>query len=193
MNKAIKIIVGVMVVLGLVSVIFLVVFKKKSATVATSASKTQNQNLPIGTGTGVNVPTNANSSAANAQVNQAKPPAPAHAVSSNPTATLPVLNSGIKTKNALLTTQWQQCKGKTMAANTNFLWNVQINEGIPAGGTYAKGNLNGDATLPVRVIISANSTIKDKISQMLAVGKTAFLRGTCTGVATDGSVILQAF
>jgi hypothetical protein len=89
--------------------------------------------------------------------------------------------------------QWQKCLSKTMPSSLNLFWNVKITEAIPAGGTYAKGMLNGDATLPVHVTLKADSSILAKIKGMLIVGKTAFLRGSCVEVAADGSVVLQAF
>jgi len=70
---------------------------------------------------------------------------------------------------------------------------LQIAEGIPVGGTYAKGNLFGDAAFPIHVIVKNDSAIAAKIKAMLVVGKATFLRGTCTDVATDGAVVLQAF
>ncbi|MDD5397385.1 MAG: hypothetical protein PHW24_05035, partial [Candidatus Moranbacteria bacterium] len=96
-------------------------------------------------------------------------------------------------RKTLVRSQWSQCKAKTLPATTNLLWNVQITEGIPAKGTYAKGNLDSDAAFPVHVIIKSDSQIVDKIKAMLAPGKTAFLRGNCTEVSTDGSVVIQAF
>jgi hypothetical protein len=89
--------------------------------------------------------------------------------------------------------QWNQCKSKTMAVSQNLFWKVVITEGIPLGGTYAKGSLEGNSQQPVRVIIKSDSQLLDKIKTMLAPGKTAFLRGNCTGLTDDGAVILQAF
>ena len=89
--------------------------------------------------------------------------------------------------------QWQQCKNKTMVAGTTLFWNMQISEAIPVGGTYAKGTLDNDAALPVHVIIKSGSQITGTIRNMLVVGKEPVIRGTCTDVATDGSVVLEAF
>jgi len=93
----------------------------------------------------------------------------------------------------LSSSQWQQCKNKTMAAGTTLFWNVQISEAIPAGGTYAKGTLDNDVAFPVQITIKSGIQDADKIKQLLIVGKIPLLRGTCTDVATDGSVVLQAF
>jgi len=96
-------------------------------------------------------------------------------------------------RKALIRKQWMDCKAAKINANVNLLWNVQIYEGIPAGGTYAKGLLDSDQLFPVRVIIKSGSQIAAKIKQMLVPQKIAFLRGNCTGITTDGAVILQAF
>lgn len=89
--------------------------------------------------------------------------------------------------------QWEQCKNATMTAGTKLLWKVQITEAIPVGGTYAKGFLENDQTLPVHVVIKKDSQIIDKIKSMLAVGNEALLRGSCLQVANDGIVVLEAF
>ena len=96
-------------------------------------------------------------------------------------------------KKELTSSQWQQCKNNTMAANTTLFWNVQISEGIPVGGTYAKGTLNNDAAFPVQITIKSGSQLTGEIKNVLVVGKSPNIRGTCKDVAADGSVVLEAF
>ncbi|KKQ52009.1 MAG: hypothetical protein US70_C0012G0017 [Parcubacteria group bacterium GW2011_GWD2_38_11] len=169
MDKRIKIVLGVVIFLGVVSGVFLLFAKKKPATVA--APKTI---------------------AASAEVKPLKPVASTqnNAVAPKKTTTPQVTS---EQRKKAIRSQWEQCKGKTMAGGTNLFWTVKILEGIPVGGTYAKGNLDGDVAYPVRVIIKSDSQIIDKIKAMLVVEKSAFLRGTCTEVGPDGSVVLQAF
>lgn len=172
MNIGIKIFVGVVVFLGVVSGIFLLTAKKKPTT-------TQVKNAPV-------------AQTQKPAVQTPKTPAvqtPVPAKTEKPVAS----QESIQARKALVRSQWNDCKAKTIPTETKLLWSVQITEGIPVGGTYAKGNLDGDTAFPVRVIIKSDSEIAEKIKLMLIVGKTAFLRGTCTDSATDGSVILQAF
>jgi len=53
--------------------------------------------------------------------------------------------------------------------------------------------LDNDVAFPVQITIKSGIQDADKIKQLLVVGKIPLLRGTCTDVATDGSVVLQAF
>ncbi|HEX8974497.1 MAG TPA: hypothetical protein VF817_03355 [Patescibacteria group bacterium] len=173
MSKGLKILLGVMIFLAVLSAIFLLTSKKKPASAVTQTQKT--------------------ATAANAKPNKVATP------SGPSTQTFPQTNPAQAPQQvavdhkALIRSQWTQCKNKTMQQNTNLFWNVQIFEAIPQGGTYAKGNLDSDSAYSVHVIIKSDSQIKDKINQMLQVGKMAFVRGNCTDVATDGSVVLQAF
>jgi TorA maturation chaperone TorD len=107
------------------------------------------------------------------------------------TAEKKVLNA--EKNQTVLQNQWRKCKSKTMEANSTLFWNVQISEAIPAGGTYAKGTLENDLAFPVHVIIKNGAKYVDKINEALTVGKMANVRGTCTDVASDGSVVFQAF
>lgn len=170
-NKGFKIFAGVMVFFGVLSLIFLLTAKKKPQT--TPAQKTvqaTSQNVPKTSATSQNIP---------------KTPA----VVKTPTPKTTLSEADIQKRKD----QWQQCKDKTMVAGTTLIWNVQIAEGIPTGGTYAKGLLNNEAAFPVHVIIKSDSTIADKIKNVLVVGKTPNIRGTCKEMATDGSVVLEAF
>ena len=161
MNKALKIFVGIVALLGFLSVIFLMTAKKKS--------------LPINTAKKISAP---------AMPSQVTAPA---------VPTSQVSQISVQNQKALVSSQWQQCETKAIDAGKNLFWNVGITEAVPAGGTYAKGNLENNPAQPVHIIVKPTSTVADKINQMLVVGKTAFLRGNCTDVATDGSVVLQVF
>lgn len=178
MSKALKIFVGVVVFLGILSGAFVLFANKKKpqTTDKVKISQTQNKTAspvqkvseaPVATST-PNTNTNANTEAQTSQDN-------------------------IQKRKTLIRLQWTQCKEKTLPASTNLFWNVQIIEGIPAGGTYAKGSLDNDPAYPVRVIIKSDSQDIEKIKGKLIVGKVAFLKGACADVALDGSVILQAF
>lgn len=160
MHKAIKIFVGVVVFLGIISGIFLLTAKKKTA--AVEPSKT-------------------------AQSKMQATPTPKKVAPAKPKA------QDAQERRNLAAFQWQQCKDKTSPAQANLIWDVQIIEGIPEGGTYAKGMLNNDATLPVRVIVKPDSQNVEKIKSLLIVGKIQLLRGNCADVAPDGAVVFQAF
>lgn len=96
-------------------------------------------------------------------------------------------------RKKLAVSDWQKCKEKTLASDSGLIWGIQISEGIPVGGTYAKGVLNNDGNFPVRVIIKSDSPNAEKIKSLLVVGKMPLLRGNCTDVAPDGAVVFQAF
>ena len=166
MNKGIKIVMGVVVFLGILSGAFLLFAKKKTVAPVVAPKTVQ----------------------ATAQVKS--PSSPQQNKTAVPKEVSP---EKIAERKALLRTQWTQCKDRTITANASLLWNVQITEGIPAGGTYAKGNLDNDSNFPVRVIVRPDSQNIEKIKALLVVGKMAILKGTCTEVATDGAVVLQAF
>lgn len=167
MNKGIKIFVGSVIFLGILSGIFLLTAKKKTVIAPVKKSSTAQIQKPV--------------------VETPKTQVPAKTV--KPAAT----QESIQARKALVASQWTQCKDKKMPMETKLLWTVQVTEEIPVNGTYAKGNLDGDVAHPVHVIIKSDSQIVEKIKTMLVVDKTAFLRGTCTDIATDGSVVLEAF
>lgn len=171
MNKGLKIFVWVVAILGLLSLIFLMTSKKKpTVTTARPSQKTATK-------------------VANPQPVQAAPKVEAQV----PAQTSAQAQAAADARKKLIRDQWTLCKAKTLASNTNLFWNIQISEAIPQGGTYAKGNLDNDPAYPVHVIIKSDAQNPDQIKARLAVGKVAFVRGTCTDVATDGSVVLQAF
>ena len=173
MSKGIKIFLGVLILLSILSGAFLLFAKKRPAASPTTQVK---KSAPVVKNSTVTTPI-----VNNASKNK---PAPTKVAT-------PIVNTQDKTK--LAATQWAQCKAKTLTLTTELMWNVQITEGIPTKGTYAKGNLNGDKALPVHVIVKADSKIADKVKLMLVVGKNAILRGNCTEIATDGAVVVQAF
>lgn len=168
MGRGLKIFVGVVVFLGILSGIFLLTAKKKPT--AKPVSKTQ---------------TSAQTTAPKTVDAQQGSPAAGGVKAEK--------SSGSQTVSEVSKSQWTECKNKTMATDKNLFWGVQIFEAIPAGGTYAKGNLNDNPEFPVRVIIKSDSANQEKIKGSLVVGKKAFLRGNCTAVADDGAVVLQAF
>lgn len=174
MDKRIKIVLVVVVFLGILSGIFLF-FAKKQAPIA-EAPKTIQATSEVKTLT----------PAATSQDKSLQSP-------EAQTPTKSAQSAQIAEKKMALKAQWSQCKAKTLPADTNLFWSVQITEGIPAGGTYAKGSLNRDESFPVQVIIKKDIETADKIKASLVVGKMVFLRGTCAGLAADGSVVLQAF
>ena len=93
----------------------------------------------------------------------------------------------------LSSSQWQQCKNKSMAAGTTLFWNVQISEASSFGGYYAKGLLNNDSAYTVHITIKLDAQNPDQIKQKIIVGNVVLLRGNCVGIETDGSVMLEAF
>lgn len=166
MNKALKIFIWVVVILGVLAGIFLLTAKKKpQVKTPTKVSQTIQQAAPV-----------------------SKP-----VVTPKTTVPAPATTSTAEQRKALIRSQWTQCKNKTLTGETNLFWNVNIIESIPTGGTYAKGNLDNDSVYPVHVIIKSDSQNAEKIKAMLVVGKTAFLRGTCNDVAVDNAVVLQVF
>lgn len=183
MSKGLKIFVGVVVSFGILSGIFLLIAKKKNSTAAkTTQVKTlpqaKNQTLPA-----KKTPATPSSalpaSTPDLSNKTEQPPTSSQTVAQDP--------------KAAAKSQWTGCKNKTNTAGTNLFWPVQVFEGIPIGGTYAKGNLNGDSSAPVRVIVKKDSQNSEAIKAALVVGKSAVLRGTCTSVAADGAVVFEAF
>ncbi|KKQ61871.1 MAG: hypothetical protein UT03_C0004G0004 [Candidatus Moranbacteria bacterium GW2011_GWD2_38_7] len=168
MNTGLKIFIGVVAFLGFLSVIFLATAKNKNEI---PKVRLQKQSIPV----------------------SSQPTVVTPAVVSNNDKKTADVKDGEQDKSIYIRWQWNQCKNGSIAIGTKLLWNLQITEGIPAGGTYAKGFLDNDQSFPVRVTLKSDSQFLDKIKAMLIVGKTATLRGTCTEVASDGSVILQAF
>lgn len=154
MSRGLKIFAGIMVFLGVLSLIFLLTVKKK--TPVAKIKQTVQKSAPV----------------KKVAVKQAAPN---------------------KADAQKMKDQWQQCKNKSMVAGTTLFWKAQISEAIPAGGTYAKGALVNNADFPVHVIIKSGSQITGAIRNMLVVGKSPIIRGTCTDVAADGAVVLEAF
>ncbi|EKE20364.1 MAG: hypothetical protein ACD_8C00012G0004 [uncultured bacterium] len=176
MSIGTKIFLGVVIFFGVVSGIFLLVAKKKPTEVKNPQAaqvekpKTQvSKNVPLMDGKVIQK---------QEAVNVQKPQAP---------------KTDAEQMKDLVRSQWTSCRNKTIPAQTKLMWPLQITEGIPAGGTYAKGYLDGDLTFPVRVIIESDSPLIEKIKARLIVGNKTILRGICKDVAPDGSVILQVF
>lgn len=184
MSKRLKIILGIIIFFAVMGGVYLLIAKKKTTPVATSKTvQSSAQVKPL------NQALSSQSSVVAPKVT-AKKKKPATTVATSKTTTTATTTQARKT---LIRSQWNQCKAKTMPLTTNLFWNVQISQAIPAGGTYAKGNLDNDIAFPVRVIVKTDSQITARIKSMLVVGKSAFLRGNCTDFATDGSVVLQVF
>ncbi|MEI7890980.1 MAG: hypothetical protein WCI36_03335 [bacterium] len=191
MDKTIKIGLIAVVVLGLVSGAFLF-FGRKKAPAPLPAKKVQ-ATAPINSSSltpAEQKPTTLPSQAANAGTPTPSTTAP---VAKPAVSKAPVAASKDDARKKIVTSQWAQCAGKTMPATTNLIWSIKILEGIPVGGTYAKGTLNGDAGFPVQITIKKTSTIVDKIKAMLVTDKMAFLRGTCGGFSASGAVMLEVF
>jgi hypothetical protein len=189
MQKGVKIFLGIVIGLAVLSGVFLLVAKKKTPTAPTT--QTQKATPDVKNSTVTPSTNNINSQLPQAVAPQKTTPS-VSVPKTKPLIAKPLIVSA-QDRKALIRSQWTQCKAKTFSATTNLMWNVQITEGIPAKGTYAKGKLDGDTAFPVHVIIKTSSTIAGKIKTMLVVGKNAFLRGTCTDVATDGAVVVQVF
>lgn len=177
MNKGIKIFVGVVVFLGILSGVFLLFAKNKNQT-SSGAQNIQVQKKPVPVPKNSTVVPDLNKTTSLPESTPLKTKEPEKKVSD---------------RKVVIRAEWTKCKAKTLSAETKLLWNVQITEEIPAGGTYAKGNLDNDTSFPVRVIIKPGIQTVEKVKSMLVLGKMAFLRGTCTDVAPDGSVVLQVF
>jgi hypothetical protein len=170
MDRKIKLAVSVIAFFGILSVIFLLTAKKPT-TVASDATKTQ-----------TNQSTSATKNTTAQQIaGQAK--------KSTVSGTSSAVAESSEASKAKTRSQWQQCKDKTILAGTTLYWKIQISETIP----YAKGVLNNEDAYPVRVTIKSGVSTADKINKLLVVGKLASLRGTCTDVTADGTVIFQAF
>jgi len=163
MSRGLKIFACVMVFFGVLSLIFLLTAKKKTPTVS-------------GQQTSQTVKKTAPVKKVSDIINQNKKQAEL-----------------LQAKKTLVRGQWQQCKDKAMAVGKNLFWTIQISEGIPAGGIYARGNLDNNNTYPVRVIIKPGIQNTDKINAMLTVGKASVFRGICTDVAPDGAVVFEAY
>ena len=195
MDKRIKIALGVIIFLAILSGAFLL-FAKKSNTANTANSAVQKKVAPAvknstvapvgGSGAVKKLESSPTSTSTQSGLPQTSTQSAASISSSSPS------KSPVSPKLSV-NSQWSQCKAKTLAANTDLFWSVKVTEAIPLKGTYAKGNLIGDVKMPVHIIVRSDSKIADKIKAMLVVGKTAFLRGTCSEVAADGSVVFQAF
>lgn len=166
MGRGLKIFVSIMVLLGVFSLIFLFTAKKKTQTMNVNKTNQAGQKKA----TIKKVPAQKNN-------NQNQNQAPTKAEVAKITAI----------------SQWQKCNDKTIAKGTTLFWSVKITEAIPAGGTYAKGFLYDDAKYPVRVVIKSGIPIVDKIKERLTVGNMASLRGACTEIAPDGSVVFEVF
>jgi hypothetical protein len=194
MDRRIKIVLIVAIFLAIVSGIFLLFGRRQPTKVA--APKTVNASAKVKSLTPVSAPVAAPAAKTPSGLPSATPGAKMPTTTTPGSSTAPGATPApvsAQDRKTLMRNQWTTCKDKTIAAGTSLLWSVQITEAIPPKGTYAKGNLDNDTAFPVHVIIKASSTIKDKINAMLVVGKNALLRGTCTSVATDGSVVLEAF
>lgn len=193
MDKTIKIGLIVVVILGIISGAFLFFGRKKApaplpakkvqATAPISSSsltptEQKPTTLPSQTNTSMAAPASTNTTAPAAKPAMAK---------------APVAAAKDDARKKIVASQWAQCAGKTMPATTNLIWSIKILEGIPVGGTYAKGNLNSDAGFPVQITIKKTSKMVDKIKAMLVADKMAFLRGTCSGVSASGAVLLEVF
>ncbi|HOW60353.1 MAG TPA: DUF333 domain-containing protein [Candidatus Moranbacteria bacterium] len=89
--------------------------------------------------------------------------------------------------------QWQQCKSKTITADTILSWNIKISDTNSFGGYYAKGFLNSNPVYPVHVIVKLDVQNLDQIKQRIIPGEIVALKGQCTGIETDGSIIFEVF
>lgn len=204
MDKTIKIFAGIMITLGALSGIFLLTAKKK-----TSDVNVPNQNKVTKTSEPIKqnqVPNEAQSASQIGQLpvldkieepavtnqqlpNQSVETKNDQAVQTGPqTAPKQTLDQ----KKQQMMSQWEKCKSSNIASGEKLTWIVKITEGIPMGGTYAKGYLE-QQSYPVQITISSESEISSKINELLTPGKNAILRVTCKGVATDGSVMVQAY
>lgn len=173
MPKSLKILIIIAIVLAVISGIFLLTAKKKTSTASLVQNSAPSQPIDAGIqGTS------------------------AQKLASSSGAKLPIAPGNQKTKKDLkkfVADEWHKCKDRTLSPSSNMFWKVKITEGIPAGGTYAKGLLMDDSLYPVHVVIKSDSKIVDKLKQMLVVGNNSILRINCTDVASDGSVVVQAF
>jgi len=190
MNLKIKIFVGVMVFLGLLSGAFLLFAKKKTATSATAQNSTTDQKansktnaVPMAGGLGAN-------NIEQGAVENKKLPAKKKATPAETGA-----SSGTQTMAEKMKSDWQLCNQGKMPAGKELVWELAISEGIPAGGTYAKGIIKDQAMMPVRIMLKAglSSTDAEKIKVRLTAGKSTILRGACLATAPDGSASFETF
>ena len=114
MDTKIKIVLGFVIFLGVVSGAFLLFAKKKPAPVAV-APKTIQASAEV---------KSLNPAVSNPNQNKTIEPKKA-----------PIAQETSEERKKLVRSQWEQCKNKTMTPSTNLFWSVQITEGIPTGGT----------------------------------------------------------
>ena len=186
MGKGMKILISIAIVLALISGAFLL-FGKKAATPAapsvvqgsgdvksltplpvTSTNNTATQTLPQTGGLQTSTP------------------------SAGSTTKTPIAKKTVQRLSPTIA-QWNKCKIKALPQTTKLFWKLQIIEAIPAGGTYAKAYLNSNANQPVHIVLKPGNPTNDNIKSTLVIGKNPVLRGNCTDVATDGSVVIQVF
>ncbi len=171
MDNRIKIFLGVVIFLGLVSGVFLL-FSKKKTVVAPTVQK----NVASQPEAPVNHLNTVQASDVVAQQN------------ATDASNADIANSQMKV-------DWQSCSKTTMSTRQSLYWRFKIVETIPQGGTYAKATVLGLQAFPVNIAVRAASPdapmIKNRINA--GVGNTISLRGSCFGVSADGSVNFEAY
>ncbi len=193
MPKTLKIIAIIVVALGLFSGIYLLFAQKKqpikNQTNQQTSVKTNGQSsLGSNIERSSDVPRNNQSQ----QVTDSKQEQDIQDIPSiNKTEDAPVISTETDQKISI-NDQWLNCKSGKISQTEELSWPVSIVEEIPVGGSYAKGYLIGDQNMVVQVYIKAGAD-SAKVFDQLIQGRTAFLKGNCTGSAPSGAAKLEAF
>jgi len=181
MNNIIKIILGVIIFLGLASGAFLLLAKKKTSTTEPNQKTAAVTPAP-------------NQSETVNHLEVVQPPASAVGQPSSVVAAPSAQTAKNQAVNDQMKIDWQLCNRRAIQVSKELYWRFTISETIPPGGTYAKGAVLGQPAFPVHITIRAASPDNAAIKGRLVVGNNLVgLRGTCTGISSDGSVNFEAY
>lgn len=184
MNKKLKIFLGVMVFLAMISGIFLIFSKKKTAANAVphnAANSQQDSGQHAATKQlGENVNPTGKTTQPLKNLDQQK----------NITS---LSSSSSQAEQDRMMIQWRACSQKAIKSNVTLYWSMNIVEAIPTNGTYARGSLNGRKGLPVKITIKSSASEAEKIRARILPGKDVILRGNCMGTTPEGLVTFEAY
>ncbi len=180
MNTALKVVLGVLIFLGLLSGAFLL-FSKKKTPIAQPTQKSATATTAKTVATATTQPETVNHLS----------PVQAADVAAQQNAAASATND---LANSQMRADWQACsKGNSLAGKVLY-WRFSISETIPTGGTYAKGAVLGQPVFPVHITVRPASPDAASIKSRLVVSNNLVgLRGVCNGIASDGSVNFDAF
>lgn len=174
-----KVFLGIMLSLALLSGIYLLFAKPKRGPIKPTPQTTQSTNNATN-----------NTASTDKKKMQPKKDSPTAPTTSTQKPQSPTQTSQQTDRKVLSANQWKQCHEKTLSADTQLLWSITITSVSAIGGSYANGLLNGDTTTPVQVYAKSDSANAEEIKEKLMNPGTLLLRGTCMGNAGDGNAIL---